>query len=186
MADISNDEDIQLVKKYIDGDIWCLEILYNKYKNKLLKVLWYYVYDTQDAEDILQTLFLKLMNSLKKYKLYKDVKFKTWLYRVTANTAKDFLRKKRNDIDINNIGQIKDKYSNMIGKLEENELIKEVQKSVIKLPLKYREVMSLIFFEELQYKEVAIILKKPLGTIKSRMNYALNLLRKKFKVNING
>ena len=61
MPDTSFDEDIPFVKRYINGDNRSLEIIYNKYKNRLLRIIWSYVYDIHDAEDILQTLFLKLI-----------------------------------------------------------------------------------------------------------------------------
>ncbi|MBU1077326.1 MAG: RNA polymerase sigma factor [Spirochaetes bacterium] len=183
MKNTCPDEDIRLVDKYKNGDKRSLETLYNKYKVKLLRIIWYYVYDRQDAEDILQTLFLKLIKKIHKYKHYKDVKFRTWMYMVASNTAKDFLRKKRPTVNIETVeNYIENKYEKVFKKVESMEMIKEVQKKVLLLPIKYREVISLIFFENFKYDEVASILNKPLGTIKSRANYAMNLLRKQFKV----
>lgn len=186
MPDTTFDEDIPFVKRYINGDNRSLEIIYNKYKNRLLRIIWSYVYDIHDAEDILQTLFLKLIKGLKKYKPYKNVKFRTWLYKVASNTAKDFLRKKKYVLNIEDMkNYIEDKYEKVYKKIESIEMLKELQMRVMYLPLKYREVINLIFFESLKYEEVASILNKPIGTVKSRLNYALNLLRKKLKVDSN-
>lgn len=182
MVNINKDNDIPLIEKYNQGDIRSLETIYNKYKKQLLRLIWCYVYNAHDAEDILQTLFLKLMNCLDKYKPYKNVKFKTWLYKVATNTAKDFLRKKKRFIHLDKIDFIEDKHSRVVEKIEEDQMIKEMRKNVLSLPLKYREVVSLVVFNEFKYEEAATILNKPVGTIKSRMNYALNLLKKKFKV----
>ena len=106
-------------------------------------------------------------------------------YRVAINTAKDFLKKKKPEVDLGQLETIGDSREKITDRIANKELITEIRKSVIRMPLKYREVISLIYFENLKYDEVADILNKPVGTIKSRVNYALNLLRKKFKVDLN-
>lgn len=179
------ENDVELIEKYKKGDKSSLEKIYYKYKKQLLKIIWYYVHDIHDVEDVMQTLFLKLITGINKYKPYKDVKFKTWLFRVAVNTAKDFLRKKKPEINIEQIDSLEDSREELTEKIADHELIKKIRKSVILLPLKYREVISLLYFENLTYDEVAKILRKPVGTIKSRINYALNLLRKKFNVDLN-
>ncbi len=181
-----SDSDVELIEKYKKGDKRSLEKIYFKYKKQLLKIIWYYVHNSQDVEDIMQALFLKLITGINKYKPYKNVKFKTWLFRVGVNTAKDFLKKKRpevdevNEVNIEQIDSIEDKREELTEKMADRELIKEIRKSVMLLPIKYREVVTLLHFEDLTYEEVAAILKKTVGIVKSRMNYALNLLRKKF------
>ena len=178
------DNDAELIKKYKKGDKTSLEKIYHKYKKHLLKIIWYYVHDIHDVEDIMQTLFLKLITGIKKYKPYKGVKFKTWLFRVAVNSAKDFLKKKKPELNIEQIESIIDTRQGATEKIADKELIKEIRKSVMLLPLKYREVISLRYFENLANKEIAIILKKPVGTIKSRTNYALNLLKKRFNIDL--
>lgn len=176
-----SDNDIELIEKYKNGDKRALEKIYYKYKKKLLKLIWYYVRNIYDAEDVLQILFIKIIKNISKYKPYKDVKFRTWLFRIAINAAKDFLKKKKGEINIENLDMIEDKSEKIEEKIADKELIKDVRKCVMLLPLKYREVISLIYFEGLKYDEVAEILSRPIGTVKSRTNYALKLLRKRLK-----
>ena len=182
MESSASDNDIELIEKYKNGDKRSLEKIYYKYKKRLLKIIWYYVHNIDDAEDVLQLLFIKIINNISKYKPYKDVKFRTWLFRIAINTAKDFLKKKKKgEINIENLDFIEDKSEKIEEKIADKELIKEVRECIMLLPLKYREVISLIYFEGLKYDEVAEILSRPIGTVKSRINYALKLLRKRVK-----
>ncbi len=182
MEPSTSDNDIELIEKYKNGNKQSLEKIYYKYKKRLLKIIWYYVRNIDDAEDVLQALFIKIINNINKYKPYKDVKFRTWLFRIAINTAKDFLKKKKKgEINIENLDFIEDKSEKIEEKIADKELIKEVRECIMLLPLKYREVISLIYFEGLKYDEVAEILSRPIGTVKSRINYALKLLRKRVK-----
>lgn len=178
----TNKNDLELVISYKNGNKNSLEKLYIKYKRSLLRIIWYYVNNLEDAEDVLQMLFLKLIDSIKKYKIYKDVKFRTWLYRVAINTAKDFLKKKKCKLNIDFNVDIIDNRMDVIENLENKEVVIKVRNSIFQLPDKYKELITLIYFENLRYEDVAKILNKPVGTIKSRCNYALNLLRKKMGV----
>jgi RNA polymerase sigma-70 factor (ECF subfamily) len=175
------DNDLELINRFKKGDTKSLEILYNNYKDKLLKLIWYYVYNQQDAEDILQNVFMKLLRSIFKYTPRKNVLFRTWLFRVAINSAKDHLKKKKMDVNLDMIKEPDDEREYLESKMEQSELQNQLIREVLKLPVKYRDVIYLIYFEEYSYKEASAILKKPLGTIKSRLNYALNLLKGKFK-----
>ncbi|MDD5066154.1 MAG: RNA polymerase sigma factor [bacterium] len=174
-----HDDDIELVENFRDGDKSSLEKLYIKYKRYLLRIIWYYMNNMEDVEDVLQDLFLKLMDGLKRYRVLAGATFKTWLFRVAVNTAKDHLRKKKQGIPVADIERYEDKGPGWLEQMEKKELLEEVRKQVFRLPLKYREVVVMVFFEDLKYEEVAQILRKPVGTIKSRSHFALNLLRQR-------
>jgi len=176
----NDNDDLKLVEKFKEGEKSALQKIYFKYKEKLSKLIWYYVKNIDDVEDVLQILFLKLIKKIYKYTPYKNVKFSTWLYRVTVNTAKDYLKTKSKDLNIENYDWLRNVEDDITEKIEERDLINQVRKKVFSLPLKYREVIILVYFENLSYKEVAQILKKPIGTIKSRVNYALGMLKKNF------
>ncbi len=180
----SPDNDIELIEKYKKGDKGSLEKIYFKYKKRLLKLIWYYVHNIDDAEDVLQLLFIKLIKNISKYKPYKDVKFSTWLFRIAINTARDFLKKRKIEASIEYPDLIEDIKEKVEDKIINKQFIEEIQNSVSHMPIKYREVISLIYFEGFKYDEAAEILNKPIGTIKSRINYALNLLRKKFNIDL--
>lgn len=181
------EDDKELIKEYKKGNKDSLEVIYTKYKNKLFKLIWCYVNNIEDAEDILQTVFEKLIRKIYSYKPEERASFKTYLYRIAINSCKDFLRRRkilkfiRFDL-LKNIGE----NDNNLKRIEQNEMLEFVRKSVLELPEKYRDVIILIFYHNLRYEEVSNILNKPIGTIKSRVNYALSLLKKRMEVIKNG
>lgn len=179
MSDI---EDKILIQEFKNGNKSSLEKIYVKYKNSLFRLIWYYVQNIEDAEDILQMVFEKLIKNIHKYNPQKDVRFKTYLYRISINLCKDFLRHKKilNLIKMDSVKEIAE-YDANIEEIEKEEIKSLVRRSVKELPSKYRDVIILIYFEDMKYDEVANILNKPLGTIKSRANYGLKLLRKRLE-----
>ncbi|MBN1898973.1 MAG: RNA polymerase sigma factor [Spirochaetes bacterium] len=176
------DKDDILVQKFKDGDKRSLERLYQKYKKNLFKLIWCYVQNLQDTEDILQQIFEKLIKNIHKYKKRQNCQFKTYLYRVTINHCKDFLkRRKLQNLFTAEALRESGEDDKRLKDIEEACVIDTIRRSVKALPGIYRDVVILIFFENLSYQDVAHILNKPLGTIKSRSHYALQLLRKKLK-----
>ncbi len=163
----------KLIKEFKKGNKEALKFIYEKYKRSLLKLIWYYVNNKEDAEDILQTVFYKVIKNIEKFSLKKGASFKTWVFRIAINSCKDFLKKKRsislNDIEITAVSNIE--------KVEDKILIEKILNALNKIDLKYREVIMMIYLENMKYEEVADILNKPVGTIKSRLNYGINLLK---------
>lgn len=141
--------------------------------------------NTQDAEDITQEAFIKAWKHLDKFRA--DEKWKTWLFTIARNSALDLFRKKRGIqfSDMENAegenwvmettadeGPLPDSLAIMN---EERELLGEI---LLKIPLLYREVLLLYYQEELNFREIAELTKKPLDTIKSQHRRGIMLLRK--------
>lgn len=127
------------------------------------------------ADDITQETFITVY---KKYHTYdKSKAFKPWIYKITINTARNILRKQK---WLQFVGKIPDRASsenteNIILKSEEE---KELWKEINVLSEKSREIIVLHFYTGLKLAEVSTVLGIPLGTCKSRLNTALNTLRK--------
>lgn len=135
----------------------------------------------EDAEDILQEVFIKVYKNLNGFDT--DLKFSSWIYRITHNEVitnfRKFSRKpKIFDLDTNDeileniksdldtekdldLGLLRDKLENVLAKMD----------------LKYREVLILKFFEFKDYNEISDIIKKPIGTVGTLINRA----KKQFK-----
>lgn len=134
----------------------------------------------EDAEDILQEVFIKVYKNLGGFD--KQLKFSSWIYRITHNQVISNYRKLKArpdvvDIDISDL-QIQNFSSGFDTEKEmDNKLDKEKILSVIsKLDIKYREVLILKYIEEKDYQEISDILKKPKGTVATLLNRA----KKKF------
>lgn len=156
--------------------------LMRRYEGKLLAfILRISSFSRDEAEDILQEVFIKIYENLNDFD--KDLKFSSWAYRITHNQVISHYRKikvrpQSLPLDIND--KILASLSSDLDiekKVEVDYLKKAVKKVLANLDIKYREVLILKFLEEKSYKEISDILKKPMGTIATLINRA----KKEFK-----
>ena len=169
--------DEQLIFNFQKGDRKSYNILVHRYRDKLIRYLYGFTGDLDDAEDLVQETFL---NVYIKKDSYKEIaKFSTWLYTIAGNLAKTDLRKikrrktgtfsslkKTDGREFEPPEQIDDKNSNSIDEKEE----KIIKESLLELDEDFRNIIILRENQELSYDVISKILKLPLGTVKSRIN----------------
>jgi RNA polymerase sigma factor (sigma-70 family) len=151
-------------------DLW-LETIMNRYGENLTKMAYNYVKDWKLAEDIVQDVFVSC------YQHYGNLEgihsFKAWVYRLTINKSKDMLksaayRKTVVQSSILNILKSNDQPPDtMLIKRSEEELLSQC---VLKLPVKYREIIILYYYEELSIEKICDILNMNPNTVKTRLN----------------
>jgi RNA polymerase sigma-70 factor, ECF subfamily len=146
-----------------------LEELMNSLGNQVLYTAFSYVKDYEMAEDIAQEVFVKAYRQSDKFR--GDSSIKTWIIRITINQSKDYLRSWYcRKILLSN------KISSFVKGKEEAPESDQLVKQVLYLPLKFREVLFLYFFEELTLKEISEVLNQNISTTKSRFYKAKELL----------
>lgn len=170
--------DIQLVEKSLE-DIKHFEELVSRYETKLLNyILRKGNYSVEEAEDLLQEIFIKTWKNLNSF----DPKFafSTWIYTIARNETYSFFRKwskRKDDIPLDKLNfkfHAKDDLSETINKTLNKELIIE---TLNKLKQSQKEILTLYYLEEMSYKEISYILKKPENTIATNLRRA----KQKFK-----
>ncbi|MBT3865285.1 sigma-70 family RNA polymerase sigma factor [Candidatus Peregrinibacteria bacterium] len=135
-----------------------------------------------DAEDILQEVFIKIYENLNDFD--ESLKFSSWIYRIAHNhTISSYRKNKKSsqDISLEDNEIIYDKLASELNLHEETDkklLAAKVKKLLLKLDEKYREVLILKYLEDKDYTEISNILKKPMGTIATLMNRAKAVFRK--------
>ncbi|PLS14768.1 RNA polymerase subunit sigma [Bacillus sp. M6-12] len=155
-----------------------LEWLMNEYGQSITRLAFTYTKNKQLSEDIAQEVFIKCYQKLDGFR--HEASYKTWLYRITVNLCKDKLRNwAYRNIVFTDIFQ---KWSKTT-ESPENELIhyensRLISEKILTLPVKYREVIILYYYEELTYNQISELLNLNLPTIKSRLHRARLLLRK--------
>ncbi|MFQ3675884.1 MAG: sigma-70 family RNA polymerase sigma factor [Endomicrobiia bacterium] len=95
---ISDIKDIELIHQFFQGDITSFEQLVDRYQNYVYGTVMRLVMNKEDAEDLVQEIFIKAYSLLKDYNLKYE--FKSWLYKVSINYTIDFLRKKKSDNNV--------------------------------------------------------------------------------------
>jgi len=139
-------------------------------KEDFYRLAYSYVKNSEDALDIVQESIKKAI--LAKGSIRDTQSIKSWFYRIVVNTSLDFLRKKKKVTFVDE--ETLDFYSS--GKEDRYKHL-DLEKSLEELPMKYRSVIVLRFFEDLKIEEVAEVLGEKESTIKTRLYRALEMLR---------
>jgi RNA polymerase sigma-70 factor, ECF subfamily len=156
-----------------------IDELMELYSEKVYLLAYSYVKDKGMAEDISQEVFIKCFKSLQYFR--GDSKISSWIYRITANTAKDFLRSKSFNLFKYPISFFENLTKNdtpvdALIKKDEKELVLQ---TVLNLPTKYREIIILYYFQDEKQEVIAEILNLNLNTVKTRLSRARALLKEK-------
>lgn len=156
-----------------------LEELIETYGNKVLKLAYTYVKDQKVAEDITQEVFIKCFQNWGKFR--GDASVKTWLYSITINTCKDYLKSWsfRNLLFHDFTPKQKDLKDHVLENVLERSRKKELAAAVLSLPVKYREVMILFYYENYRVEEISAFIKENENTIRTRLKRGRELLYKK-------
>jgi RNA polymerase sigma-70 factor (ECF subfamily) len=149
-------------------------VLYGQY-HPLVRGVLYNMVGKEALEDLTQEAFIKIWNGLPKFAFQSTIK--TWIYRITINTALDHLKKKK----LNTNDYLDEQELNRIlsDNLNEEEL---VEASLSVLDEESRGVVVLYYFEDLSLKEIAKALNLPEGTIKSKLFYAKKKMKSFFEL----
>ncbi|MBT3363271.1 MAG: RNA polymerase sigma factor [Chloroflexi bacterium] len=157
--------------------------IFQQYKDMVFKTAYLTVGNVQEAEDILQEVFLKVYESGGTFDPAKG-SMSTWLHRITVNHCISGKRKKRltsysSDEMMEESGfDIADVTAEVPGEmLIEQEECSEMWQAINSIDKKHRAVLALRYFDGLSYDEIARALNMPLGTVKSRLNVAIKNLR---------
>lgn len=162
------------------------EYLVKENYHRLYRSAWLFTRNHDDAQDIVQeTLF----EAYKSFPVFRgNSSFFTWLYAILRNIYRRWLRK--NKIYVNRKGNIEEGKSEesvnpgvggSVSLLERTELNISISNALAALPEKHSEILTLRHFEDFSYKEIAYILNCSIGTVKSRMSKARELLRKRLR-----
>ena len=174
MDEYLNDQDVQWMLAVQKGDQNAFRKIVEKYQHSLLNFFFYMNASMSEGEDLAQETFLKVY-------LYRDkyaptAKFTTFLYRVARNTGIDYIRKKK-AIPVSFDDDLLEQPNIDTSRSMETDWQGDLEKALLLLPDKLRSVVVMSYFEDLKYQEIADILEIPLGTVKSRMSFAMKQLK---------
>ena len=184
----NKDKDLVLVRRAKRGDYKAFDLLVLKYQSRIAGLALTFVKDRHLAEDIAQESFIKAYKSLESFR--EESAFYTWLYRIAANTSKNYLTSKKRkkeyseseilsseeaSVDIFDIpgGDSPEEI------LAANNLREMIFESLSNLPEDIRTAISLREFEGLSYEEISEVLGCPIGTVRSRIFRGREIIQEK-------
>ena len=181
--ELSDNELIQIIRKE-DGERYA-EII-KRYDGKLFAYLYKLVNSREEARDILQNVFIKAFRNLKNYDTKR--KFSSWIYRIAHNEGVNYIKRKslKKFIPWESALASKDQLDMSTSKedmekvWERKENKKEMDEALKKLPLKYRQVIELRYYQDKSYEEISQILKKSVNTVGTLISRAKKKLLAEF------
>lgn len=186
--DLSDHELIEATKS---GDEQAFAEIVSRYRNPLTNYLYRFLNDYEEAVDLSQETFVRVYFAVERY--HTDYAFSTYIYRIATNLAISEIRKRKRRTLLSLTGlfqgeddaqtefQPPDKQPLADENLVEDEQNRMIARAIAALPDKYRAPIILREIENKSYEEIAQILDLGLGTTKSRINRARNLLKEKLK-----
>ena len=180
------DSDGVLVKRVQAGEVAAFDTLIRKYRERVFGVIYNMTSNREDAADLTQDAFFKAFQSINRFQGQSS--FFTWLYRIAVNSTLTHLRKSRlrSFFSFEKINE-EDKSAEVIDKItdkagvEREVLIKELQEklneAMQKLSTKHRTVVTLFEIDGLSHEEIADVVGCSVGTVRSRLHYAKQLLQ---------
>lgn len=159
-----------------------VDSLMQQYGQNILQLVYAYVHNEAVAEDLTQEIFLKCYKALPTYAAKSSMK--TWLWRIAINHTKDYLKSWYNQ----HVQTTEDAFLHTIDSNEtiEQQIIQQdedaaLAQAVMQLPVMYREVIYLFYFEDYSIKEIAVILPANENTVKTRLRKGKALLKERLE-----
>ena len=170
------EQDQGLLDRCLAGEDSAWEALLRDYTRKIYNLCYRFTGRVEEAEDVTQEVFLKVFQTLKSYDAAQG-SFSTWLNRVARNHLVDHYRRTRKDRVTSSLEdelpaaeEKPSPHMEPTGQVESRERRETLQLALDKLSPDLREAVILRDLHDLDYEEIALVLKVPQGTVKSRIN----------------
>ncbi len=181
--------DAELVKRVQAGDSAAFDILVQKYQHKVVNLIGRFVSDKAECYDIAQDTFIKAYRAIGNFR--GDSQFYTWLYRIASNTAKNYLASRARKspsyvVDVEDAEHFEGEsglkeYATPENLLLTEEIRNTVFAAIEALPDDLRSAISLREIEGLSYEEIAEVMDCPIGTVRSRIFRARDVIDKELR-----
>jgi RNA polymerase sigma-70 factor (ECF subfamily) len=181
------DADLEIVRRVQAGDVAVFDQLILKYRERVYGVVYHMTSNREDAADLTQEAFIKAFQSI--HRFGGQSSFFTWLYRIAVNSALSHLRKSklRSFFSLERVDSEEPVSKEIIDALTDksgadrdtfvHELQEKLNDAMHKLSIKHRTVVTLFEIDGLSHQEIADVMDCSVGTVRSRLHYAKQLLQ---------
>jgi RNA polymerase sigma-70 factor (ECF subfamily) len=179
--------DEELVDSSLGGNVLHFDVLIERWQKPLFNFVLRFMNSEEEAREVCQDAFVNAYRNLAKFK--KQSKFSSWLFKIAINRCNTMLRKRKRWKMFFDPMESKDQFSNTWSEernieqtLEREQVYDRIRRAIAQLPPEQKTVLLLKEYEGLKFHEISEMLDCPLSTVKSRMYYALDGLRKALKL----
>ena len=174
--------DKQIIELYRSGEHEkAFNGIVSAYSERLYWHIRRFVCSHDDANDLLQDIFIKIWAALPSFR--GDAQLFTWIYRIATNEVINYLRKQR----LKALVSMENEYSVLERKIDDDTyfngdaLQRELHKAIHRLPQKQRLVFSMRYFDEMKYEDIAEITGTSVGALKASYHHAYNKIREEMQ-----
>jgi RNA polymerase sigma-70 factor (ECF subfamily) len=172
-----------LVRRCVAGDAVAWEEIVQRYSRRIYNICYRFAGSADDAQDLTQEVFIKMYRMMSSYDVGRGA-FMTWVTTITRNLLVDHFRKTKQDRMTESLDgtssehedamplseRIPDKASPPDARVQSREAGETVHQALQKLSPELREAVILRDLQDMDYREIAAVLRVPEGTVKSRIN----------------
>ena len=172
-----------LVRRCVAGDVVAWEEIVQRYNRRIYNICYRFAGSGDDAQDLTQEVFIKMFRTLSSYDVERGA-FMTWVTTITRNLLVDHFRKSKQDRMTESLDttpsehedamplseKIEDKAPGADTSVQSREARELIHSALQKLSPELREAVILRDLQDMDYKDIATVLKVPEGTVKSRIN----------------
>lgn len=173
MAEIADDKELLLQFRNEATRETAYTRIIKKYQEKLYWHIRRLVVDHEDANDVLQNMFIKVWKNLENFR--EDSQLYTWLYRIATNESLTFLQQqqKRRSVSLSDDDNFLSNKLEADKHFDANKLEWKLQLAIQQLPEKQRAVFNLRYFDEMPYEEMSRVLETSEGALKASYHHAV-------------
>jgi RNA polymerase sigma-70 factor (ECF subfamily) len=162
-----------LVLRCQDGDAGALDELVRRWHARLLRHAWHLTGRADAAADVTQESWIAIVRGVGR--LHDPAVFRAWAYRIVTHKCADWLRRRRDDRQIENVAD--ELPGDDAARPEQRDEARRLNDAMRRLGLDQRAILSLRYWEDMSIADMADVLGVPEGTVKSRLNQARNELK---------
>jgi RNA polymerase sigma-70 factor, ECF subfamily len=182
---VTEQDDLLLIAASKEGDQDAFAQLVQRYQRRVFNLVYRMLQDYEEATEITQETFLAAWQGLPAFR--GDARFPTWLYRIAYNCSLKQLELRKRDralqvaLEAEQVLEDADNETRADAEMDARDRQALIQEQLSHLPAKYRIVLVLRHLQDMTYEEMAEILTMPIGTIKTHLFRARNLLKERLQ-----
>lgn len=150
------------------------EVMVRRYQEQLYRVVRRMVLSHEDADDVMQNVFIKAWQGLDGFRAESSLG--TWLYRIASHESLDFLQKNKSGLSLDDEANVSQAVANQLESdpyFDGDETELQLQQAIATLPQKQRLVFNMKYFEDMKYEEISAVLGTSVGALKTSYHLAV-------------
>jgi RNA polymerase sigma factor (sigma-70 family) len=181
MAISQDDKDLLAIYQQTDTRERGFTLIIQKYQERLYWHIRRLVVDHEDANDVLQNVFIKVWKNLQGFR--EDAQLYTWLYKIATNESLSFLeqQKRKQTVSLSDVDTGLENKLKADAQFDANKLEWKLQRAILALPEKQRIVFNLRYYDEMPYEEMSRVLDTSEGALKASYHHAVKKIEEFIK-----